>query len=154
MDGRIDRNVNMNQVLAHSLQYKNQLVLDRYSKDFPDNKMSAEHAFEELVKYMWLCLQHKQDQIVSNDAALNFDCVMQYEMREIDDMWHTFLLFTKDYHDFCMQYLGEFFHHQPLNDEEKNKPLYRYEVELSRYLNYVYDKLGEETLLTWFGEQA
>jgi hypothetical protein len=31
----------------------------------------------------------------------------------IDSMWHTFLLFTKDYRTFCIDYLGKFIEHEP-----------------------------------------
>ncbi|HEY9405378.1 MAG TPA: hypothetical protein VIQ24_22195 [Pyrinomonadaceae bacterium] len=31
----------------------------------------------------------------------------------IDRMWHTFLLFTKDYKTFCEVYLGMFINHEP-----------------------------------------
>lgn len=33
--------------------------------------------------------------------------------REVDEVWHTFILFTKDYAQFCEQTLGVFLHHQP-----------------------------------------
>ena len=141
-----------NHTLSQVLKYHNQTVLDRYTKDYASNEMPAEEAFSELVKYMWLCQQHKIDQLRCNDTALAFTCVMHPEMREIDHMWHTFLLFTKDYQDFCMGYFGDFFHHQPLSDEEKNMPAEQYTIELQRYLTYIYDKLGEQTLSIWFGE--
>jgi len=34
----------------------------------------------------------------------------------IDAMWHTFLLFTKDYRQFCDAYLGRFIEHEPFED--------------------------------------
>lgn len=32
----------------------------------------------------------------------------------VDDMWHTALLFTRAYRDFCTDYLGAFVHHLPV----------------------------------------
>jgi hypothetical protein len=142
----------VNQTLSQLLEYKNQAVFDRYTKDYAQNKMPAEDAFCELMKYLWICQQHKNDEQRINDSALNFTCVMHAEMREIDHMWHTFLLFTKDYHDFCMKFFGEFFHHQPLSEEDKDISVEKYTIELQRYLTYIYDKLGEQTLRKWFGE--
>jgi hypothetical protein len=67
-------------------------------------------------------------------------------------MWHTFLLFTKDYLNFCNNYLdGEFFHHVPLSEPIEDLDINNYELELSRYLSYIYDRLGEETLIKWLG---
>lgn len=31
----------------------------------------------------------------------------------VDEAWHTFILFTKEYHDFCYSIFGEFRHHKP-----------------------------------------
>ncbi|MBX3708748.1 MAG: hypothetical protein KIT56_05720 [Gammaproteobacteria bacterium] len=144
--------MNTNQTLSQLLQYKNQSVFNRYRKDYPNNKMLPEEAFCELVKYLWLCHQHKIDQDIRDDSTLNFTCVMHAEMHELDHMWHTFLLFTKDYQDFCMRYFGEFFHHCPLSDTDINLSTEIYSTELKNYLSYIYDKLGEDTLRKWFGE--
>ena len=31
----------------------------------------------------------------------------------VDEAWHTFILFTKDYHKFCNEVFGKYFHHMP-----------------------------------------
>lgn len=31
----------------------------------------------------------------------------------VDEAWHTFILFTKDYHKFCKKVFGSYFHHTP-----------------------------------------
>ena len=33
--------------------------------------------------------------------------------RIIDEGWHRFILFTRDYDEFCQSYFGHFIHHQP-----------------------------------------
>ena len=70
-------------------------------------------------------------------------------MSEIDDMWHTFLLFTKDYMYFCSKYLGQYFHHSPTTSEDKMTEG-EFEIDFARYVSYVYDNLGEKTLIKWF----
>jgi|GEM_PF-3203879 len=35
---------------------------------------------------------------------------------EIDNLWHTFLLFTQDYQKFCYECFGKFIHHTPTID--------------------------------------
>ena len=32
---------------------------------------------------------------------------------QVDEVWHTFILFTKDYSSFCEEVCGEFIHHNP-----------------------------------------
>jgi hypothetical protein len=33
--------------------------------------------------------------------------------REVDEVWHTFILFTRDYMSFCDRVYGSYLHHQP-----------------------------------------
>ena len=35
----------------------------------------------------------------------------------IDLFWHEFILYTKQYHDFCDRTCGYFFHHEPFDDQ-------------------------------------
>jgi len=136
--------------LSKLLNYKNAHVLARYRKDFPENRLTAEEALTDLLKYFWLSQKHKQDcHNNPHDESLKFTCSMHYEMKEMDDMWHTFLLFTKDYQDFCQIYFGEYLHHVP---ETNNKlpELQRFEMDFRGYLSYIYDHLGEETVKRWF----
>lgn len=134
------------------LNYKNSHVLERYQKDYPSNKLSAEKAFAELMKFFWLqtkfCSDKKNDK---TNSALEFEFGMHYEMREIDDMWHTFLLFTRDYHAFCNKYVGEFIHHTP-NTNPGDRKKNQLKKEFSLFTSYVCDNLGEETLKTWFAD--
>lgn len=37
---------------------------------------------------------------------------------KVDAMWHTFILFTKDYEDFCRDVAGFFIHHLPDVDDD------------------------------------
>lgn len=78
-------------------------------------------------------------------------CVVHAEMKEIDDMWDTFLLFTKDYMDFCNHYFGEYIHHHPAKEDEV-PPKEKFEREFNLYLSYIYDHLDEGTLNIWFND--
>jgi hypothetical protein len=59
----------------------------------------------------------------------------------LDELWHTFILHTKDYVDFCTQYFGEYFHHdiEPIGFEHSLE-----EEELTDYLHDCLSVLGEE----------
>lgn len=132
--------------------YKNENIVSRYQIDYPDSTMSGNEALTELKKYIWLSLKHKEErEIYPQKESLHFNCAMHEEMRDIDNMWHTFLLFTKDYQDFCQEYLnGVFFHHFPLINAANVISEESYELELTRYLSYIYDNLGEDELVKWF----
>ncbi len=90
------------------LSYKNNDVLARYTVDYPNNQLTANEAFQELMKFFWLTIKHDAEkQRFPNEEQLYFICGIHSEMKEIDDMWHTFLLFTRDYSIFCKEYLGD-----------------------------------------------
>ncbi|MFC3909298.1 hypothetical protein ACFORL_09470 [Legionella dresdenensis] len=135
------------------LTYSNTKVTNRYTQDYPNNTLSPESALAELLKFFWLSEKHKNEQFnVPDNPALNFVCSIHPEMKEIDDLWHTFLLFTQDYMDFCDQYFKHYIHHVPL-DKEKNLAAMdeeSYITELQNYLSYIYDNLGEDTVVKWF----
>jgi hypothetical protein len=134
------------------LQYKHQHVLDRYKKNYPNNKLSAEEAFSEVLNYLWLHEKHSEEKQHSpNNEALNFECAVYSEMQEIDDMWNTFIVFTKDYAQFCQQYFGKFIHHNPTNEQDRISAE-EFEEEFRRYLAYIYDNLGADALKRWFRE--
>ena len=33
--------------------------------------------------------------------------------KQVDEVWHQFILFTKKYHNFCDNFLGDYMHHVP-----------------------------------------
>lgn len=143
----------MQLILNQLIQYQNKNLLARYKKDYPDSIMQPEEALIELMKFIWLCIKYKDDKKKFPDADfLDFTCVIHTEMRDIDNMWHTFLLFTQDYQAFCQTYLnGIFFHHHPFLNTGEDISKESYELELNRYLSYIGDNLGIDTLKKWFG---
>jgi hypothetical protein len=141
--------------LNELLRYKNPLVIKRFQRNYPDLKDDADALFVDMLQYLWLCKKHEQDKCLQGDHAnLDFTCVMHREMTNIDEMWHTFILITQDYADFCNNYFGEFIHHAPEVGEEVQENVFvdkdLFEKELQLFLSYVYDYLGEATVRRWF----
>lgn len=56
----------------------------------------------ELKKYLILAIVHKDSKM---------GCGMY--SKDVDNLWHTFLLFTKEYAAFCRDHAGFFIHHVP-----------------------------------------
>ncbi|MBA2711001.1 MAG: hypothetical protein H0U57_10450 [Tatlockia sp.] len=137
----------MNKNLQTILKYKNDDILKRYEMDYPSNQLSGEEALRELIKFLWLTQKHEEDQAaLPIDQQLDFICGIP---EEIDDMWHTFILFTKDYMDFCAENFGKFLHHAPTAATERML-INKSETDFSKYLSYVRKNLDEETCSLWF----
>ena len=68
----------------------------------------------------------------------------------IDEMWHVFLLFSRDYAEFCSRYFPEFVHHVPKPSTELSSPDDpSWRENLRKDDEYIYDRLGAETLVKW-----
>jgi hypothetical protein len=91
--------------------YKNKHVVDRYMEDTGvKDRQYAEQVFQELKKFLVACSSSVEPCSPS---------------KSVDPMWHTFLMFSKDYMIFCEKYLGRYIHHQPEKDQTRNKAGYK-----------------------------
>jgi hypothetical protein len=125
--------------LATVLRYRNPDVLDRYLKDFGGTRKEAEHVFQETLKWLYLI-----------QCEGSTECCITGDLTKIDDMWHTFILFTPDYTAFCRKLCGYYLHHQPTTGREPRISAREQRRRDRRYLELVYDTLGEETFQEWF----
>ena len=130
--------------LADVLAYHHPGVIRRYAKDYGASPEEATELFDEALKWLYLCYRS------ATDLPEGTGCTLGQDIAKIDDMWHTFLLFTRDYAVFCQHYFGVFLHHLPTDDEERqvvDEDALRQRVEQQYAL--IYDVLGEETLTAW-----
>ena len=68
----------------------------------------------------------------------------------IDELWHTFILFTNDYRKFCDTTVGEYIHHDPnVNAEDRNGPLFI--SKKKRNIEFFYEEY-EKVLWTFAGD--
>ena len=81
--------------LEHALNYKNEDVIFRFIKIFDITEKESLLIFEETKKWLWLCYkvagQNSKTSVLIDDSMLI-----------IDEMWHNFILFTKDYERYCI----------------------------------------------------
>jgi len=140
--------------LDEAIAYRNRHVIDRFVERYAVPRAEAEDLFVETLRWLWLCARAQGDP----EAPEVFidDC-----MALLDEMWHTFLLFTREYGDYCEANLGGFVHHAPTTSEDRQRVASeiagdpagftaRKEARLRALYEYVYDELGEETLVKWY----
>ncbi len=78
--------------------YVNEDVVDKYATEFKLPRDTAAAHFNQLKYFLRRCSMSDQPQTPT---------------RDIDNIWHTFLLFTSDYAEFCGVFFGKFIHHKP-----------------------------------------
>jgi len=143
--------------LEDVLAYSNRDVVYRFKKAYSLSWEEAEDIFEQVKKWLWLANHRRRSGI---DKGLSIDLSLVV----IDEMWHNFVLFTKEYTQFCMQYFGYYLHHGPATEAEEREHRERLET-LERadrvrvvkdakrpQYEYIYDHLGEETFVKWYME--
>jgi hypothetical protein len=138
----------MNPTLAldEVLSYRHPGVVRRFAQDHHAALPEAEAVFQEMLKWLYLCYRGVTDE------PEGFACSMTAELVQIDWMWHTFLLYTSDYADFCERYFGFFLHHVPEEDgTEVSLDEEAVRAQLQRQFALVYDVLGANTLTEWYG---
>jgi hypothetical protein len=106
------------------LSYENDRMLARYSNDKGVSLEEARRGFQAFKEFMVVCAVKPGPKITSDP---------------IDSMWHTFLLFTKEYRAFCEEYLGRFINHEPF--ESPSPSTY---METRQFAQQFFGKLDEE----------
>lgn len=133
------------------LTYRHPASLKTYMRTYAVDEFTAEQLFIDMLKYLWLSSRHREEQVEKpSESSLQFSFVMHQEMRDIDNMWHGFILYTKDYTAFCHRYFGGYLHHVPDVAEGDAPSNHEFAENMTNFLSYVYDHLGEATVRRWF----
>jgi hypothetical protein len=88
------------------MDYQMPDIIARYRKDYKVSEDVAKIHEVELKRYL----------ILAGDTDDGSSLGMM--STEVDNLWHTFLLFTKDYQIFCNEMFDKFIHHCPKTDKE------------------------------------
>ena len=125
--------------LEQVLSYSNQDVVDGLQNALDITASEAEMLFKEGLKWLWYCNQPDSRGYSSIDTSLLI----------LDEVWHTFILYTKDYSQFCLEYFGRYIHHAPTTRQDlaNNAKKTKQEriVHKKKQLELVFDIMGKET---------
>ena len=87
-------------LIASVMAYENPLFVARYCVTEKVDEATAYRHFKELKKFLIVCSMNTANDRVTPSRAL-------------DEVWHNFLLHTRDYQDFCQDHFGRMIHHKP-----------------------------------------
>src|SRR3989344_9001819 len=90
----------MEQIIQRAINFPIPRVIERYKRQ---NKISNEEAQQhelEMKKYLAL-------------RAMNPTEKFPLSHGPVDELWHTFLIFTNEYAEFCAEVAHGFIHHNP-----------------------------------------
>ena len=147
--------------LDEVLNYTNEELVYRFSSDFGVDPKDAEDIFTETKRWLWLC--GRQIELFQTQKKAPLMIPLLSEVNAVDLMWHTFLLFSRDYAEFCEKYFGFFIHHAPQTradqqawsaqvsaDPNKARAIRR--ESLREVYEFIHDELGADVLMRWCEE--
>lgn len=146
--------------LEEVLAYQNQDIIDKFLENWSVSEDEAKEIFEETKKWLWISAKGIAEE---PDPAKRQVLAITNSMTLLDEMWHTFILFTSEYLVFCKRYFGFYLHHAPTTKSQKEESLAAYQSDPEAYIakieaentaqfSHIYDQLGQETLLKWYSE--
>ncbi len=138
--------------LDQALEYQNDEVVHRFTTLWKVSFAEAQDLFLETKKWLWLCAQLEKQRLAITTPLLI-----------IDEMWHNFVLFSREYMEYCHDCFGHYIHHAPTTHREKEEYKQQYEAdpigsaekkmqEQIQQFTLIYQKLGVETVLKWYVE--
>jgi hypothetical protein len=133
--------------LKKILAYSNEDIISRFTDMYAIAEEEAVDIFQETKKFLYIC--RMPGIFIPDDLLI------------VDEMWHNFILFTKEYQRFCDEHFGSFIHHLPatkkekalqkqMNVEDPEKAGKEFNEKLRVLLSTAYDVLGEDTVIKWF----
>lgn len=124
--------------LRDVLAYRNARVVRGFLRDYRLERSEANMLFREMLKLLWL-------------MATKRGLGIRPAWKPLDDMWHSFMLHSVDYHAFCERFFGTYLHHYPATELRAPKPPWSKQVlEWESDVDLVFDALGPATATLWF----
>lgn len=147
--------------LRKVLKYRNKDLLDRFCAEFDISRRDARRLFQETLKWIWLCAEARKARKAGRHVPT---LIVDQFLAPIDEMWHNFILHTKEYARFCDTHFGFLVHHSPTPPRIKRGQKTRFAASSSEFeqqlekrrkqFGYIYDQLGPSTLIRWYGSLA
>ena len=97
MENKFD-DLNKESRINLALSYENPDIVTKFCDEHSLDIVLGREYFQEVKKFLYLCA-NTSDRLAPS--------------AELDKIWHTFILFTKEYRMYCEKFLGKFIDHVP-----------------------------------------
>jgi hypothetical protein len=97
-------NTNFNNLISEENQ---KIIIKRIGEDYNYSLKEAEEMFVETCRFLIMVAENRNSVFVPS--------------KKIDEAWHVFLLYTKEYFAFCQSLGLDYIHHEPSDIENQAK---------------------------------
>jgi hypothetical protein len=126
------------------LAYKNQHIIDGLMSALEISPEIASQLFEDGLLWLWYCNNHASEGYRDIDDPILI----------VDEVWHTFILYTPYYTKFCTTFFGEYLHHMPTllkdNVPQSDNSQEDYFTRKKKQLVIIYELLGRDVFTRWY----
>lgn len=104
--------------MIQKLVERRPLLLERVGRALFCDEQQAKLALEEVAKFLILASRHGDGPLTPSPR--------------LDLAWHEWILFTKEYLDFCQEHFGKMIHHEPGGEPRNNQRQFQATLRLYR----------------------
>ncbi|MFD6355072.1 glycine-rich domain-containing protein [Nocardia tengchongensis] len=128
--------------IADALGYEAPYLIEKLIKNcVVETAAEGEELFLEVKRYLVLC-NLDQDRVWS-----------MYSLR-VDETWHQFILFTRQYTDFCQSFFGRYIPHSPSNAPEVESARPVEKTSFAQFCARYQEVFSEPLPDVWFDENS
>lgn len=135
--------VTLNPKMEFALGYRHENTIARFKKDHPQWADQAEAVWKETMKFLYLA-STKVNLGASGSNTMAHQASVP--SKKVDEMWHGFVLHTKDYFPFCDALAGAYIHHAPFVEGEDHSSA---PIDFERTVNDLKEMFGEVDTSIW-----
>ena len=145
LDGLVqDKSILFQPSLSEVLNYHNQHIIDGLMSTLDIDASSAKDLFQDGLRWLWYC-NHKD-----SEGLRNIDDPILI----LDEVWHSFILYTPYYTQFCLTFFGEYLHHMPTllqaDVPQCDNSQEHYFSRKKKQLETIYELLGRDVFTRWY----
>jgi hypothetical protein len=127
------------QIITSVMDYQMPDIITRCQKDFGYTDDDMVLLERELKRYLILCMVKE-----------NIDDTINMYSGDVDNLWHSFILFTKEYTAFCHENAQRFIHHSPrVNDTLTEAELLEARKDFKKFIEKYEKTFNEEIHPIW-----
>lgn len=147
--------------LKDTLAYEYSWLAPKFQERYALSRSEAEDVFLETKRWLWLVAYA----YTTPGSPVPLTVIGLPQLTIVDEMWHSFMLFTQAYAQFCETYFGWFLHHMPttstereqLQAERQSDPVAFEQARIAEFrvqARFVGATLGAPTVRKWFCDYA
>lgn len=139
--------------LEQTLKYQNPELKKRIRKSLGGSHQKINMVYRDVLRWLWLCAKLRSEARDNAWLSKNLTAMrMPSSWLPIDIGWHEFILCTRQYSNFCDQYLDGYIHHGPAKLHSKTLESQGEDFSsdyLEVYYSFIGNNIGYKRLNQW-----